>query len=646
MFYLPKLNYIEIREYSLYSCPLKIDFSKKLCVVYGTNGTGKSTLLQAILFAIVGPYKQGLKTTTRNLDRKDSRPVYAKDFFMNRVVNVDSNNVPEIEVSFSLANNHDVRVVHSLKDCKLLSAYIDGDEIGGRIEEYQKYEKQYSLYLGNKNKINKLMDYKIWKYQDKIAELSRLPGGFNTLISMFTDVMFFDESRQYTFWRESTQDVIIGKYILDAKSYEDYLEAKRKTKAAESIYKKKSETANFMKKFFENERKNTSFSSPSINNRIEILNLSEEIDSLNNDLDRITDEFISINKNVLSTYNNLKELEEELRKLDITWYSNFLNPSYKKFYDENYPLMLKEVCPACGKKHYFNLLDSGNCIFCGEKLDTEQAIDVLEVDKVKKKLKSEIIEKRKTYEENIKELDSLEMESKEIKGKIQGLEEKKRLLELQTRIEKDPILNHDEERIQRAQNEREIARKEYSKYQSIEREKSKFLEEEFAERFEEFKNTFLKYAYAFYGRDHDVDISLPFREEESLENAMLCFKLDGKERSGAEMLSESQRIFTDLTFRFSVLSCYHDYSFFIFETPDSTLDVFHEYSAKKTLETYIDGNNNLIVSVNARKSTLVSDMVNDLGIENVNVIDLTKISCLANVDNKMTFEDYIKMENI
>lgn len=646
MFYLPKPSYVEIRGYGLYACPLRIDFSKKLCVVYGTNGTGKSTLLQAILFSIIGPYKQGLKTTTRNFDRKDSRPVYSRNFFFDRVAIENLNDSPEIEAYFSLGPNHDVKVIHSLKDCKLIYADIDGIEIEGEIEDYQKYEKKYSLYLGNKKNINKLVNYKIWKYQEKIAELSGLPGGFNTLISMFTDVMFFDESRQYTFWKESTQDVIIGKYILDAKSYEDYMEAKRKTKASESIYKKKSETANFMKKFFEREKQKAVAPSSNIDNKLKILNLEEEIDQLNNELNNVTDEYMSIQRDILSLYTDIKIAQEKLKKLDVSWCSNFLTPTYKKFYDENYPIMIKGVCPACGKEHDFDLSSSNQCIFCQESLDIASEIDIFEIDKSKKILKEEISEKNKVYQNDAERMDSLKNESDHIKIKIQELEEEKQSLEVQNRPETDPFFKHDEERITKALQEREDARKEYLKNQGIEREKSKFLEEEFEERFEEYKITFLKYAVAFYGKNHRVDLSLPFRGEDALENAMLCFKLDGKERSSAEMLSESQRIFTDLAFRFSILSCYHDYSFFVFETPDSTLDVFHENNAKKTLETYISGNNNLIVSVNARKSTLVADMIESLGLNNVNIIDLTLISNLSDSESIMTFDDYIKRDSI
>ena len=166
---------------------------------------------------------------------------------------------------------------------------------------------------------------------------------------------------------------------------------------------------------------------------------------------------------------------------------------------------------------------------------------------------------------------------------------------------------------------------------------------QFVQRFGEYRSSFLKFASAFYGDLHSIDLYMPFREENTLTDAMMHFKLDGQERLDSYQLSESQRIFTDLAFRFSVLSCYHKYSFFVFETPDSTLDIYHEENAKKTLEAYIKEGNTLIISVNARKSTLVADMLKDLDETDVSVIDLTLISSLSSNINTMTFDEYVKM---
>ena len=41
-FPLMSLESVEIDNYDLYKCPLTFDFSKKLNIIFGTNGTGKN----------------------------------------------------------------------------------------------------------------------------------------------------------------------------------------------------------------------------------------------------------------------------------------------------------------------------------------------------------------------------------------------------------------------------------------------------------------------------------------------------------------------------------------------------------------------------------------------------------------------------
>lgn len=637
MFHLPKLNYIEIRNYNLYKCPLRIDFSKPLCIVYGTNGTGKSTLLQIILFSIIGPYKEGLKTTTRNYIRRDSRPCYPDRFFSARVLN-DSSEEAVVEVSFTI-NSHSVLVIHSLETCMLIKAVIDADLIEGESIEYKKYEQIYASDPNNK----KLKLYNIWHYQQKVAELTGLPGGFNTLISMFTDVMFFDEGRHYTFWKSSTQEIIIGKYILDTNSYEDYLEIKRTTKHLESVYKKRSETLNYMHNFLKKEKeKLEKKTETAIDTRLKIVSIQEDIDNLKLDIEQLQDSFLSKRKEYMQKYDEIKRKEAELKGFDNDWDKSFFTPTYNSFFQDNYLIMKKGICPACGQDHNFGDLPEDKCILCGALLNKENCDDILSLDMKIKTLHNELVRLHKEKDELDLEIEDIKTNVDKKKNEIEQLEVNKYSLEILTKPESDPISIRDQQRLNVAQQERAEALRILTENKKLEEEKSKNLEMQFVQRFGEYRSSFLKFASAFYGDLHSIDLYMPFREENTLTDAMMHFKLDGQERLDSYQLSESQRIFTDLAFRFSVLSCYHKYSFFVFETPDSTLDIYHEENAKKTLEAYIKEGNTLIISVNARKSTLVADMLKDLDETDVSVIDLTLISSLSSNINTMTFDEYVK----
>src|SRR5690606_21182957 len=134
----------------------------------------------------------------------------------------------------------------------------------------------------------------------------------------------------------------------------------------------------------------------------------------------------------------------------------------------------------------------------------------------------------------------------------------------------------------------------YNSSKKEEEKMRKVIENSLVLKFNSFRSSFLKYASSFFGDTHTEDLTLPFSDENSFDKLMIKFKLDGKNRDESYMLSESQRIFTDLAFRFSVLTTFHDNSFFICETPDSTLDMFHEENAVKTFEVYINKGNSLI----------------------------------------------------
>jgi hypothetical protein len=128
----------------------------------------------------------------------------------------------------------------------------------------------------------------------------------------------------------------------------------------------------------------------------------------------------------------------------------------------------------------------------------------------------------------------------------------------------------------------------------------------------------------------------------SMDDLMIQFSLDNKTRDESYMLSESQRIFTDLAFRFAVLTTYHTNSFFICETPDSTLDKYHEDKAAKTFGAYVRNRNTLIMSANVRQSKLISNLIKLFGQNMCNIINLTQLSNLAtSIDRVPEFLDEV-----
>ncbi|HFU4238142.1 TPA: hypothetical protein ACGPAW_002077, partial [Streptococcus suis] len=64
---------------------------------------------------------------------------------------------------------------------------------------------------------------------------------------------------------------------------------------------------------------------------------------------------------------------------------------------------------------------------------------------------------------------------------------------------------------------------------------------------------------------------------------------------------------------------------FLCETPDSSLDLYHEKNAVATLKYYINKGNSLFITSNERSSYLIDGLMVEYG-DVVNIIDLTKLS--------------------
>ncbi|GEM_PF-931644 len=640
-FYLPNIKRVGIYNYSLYECPLVIDFSSKLNIIYGTNGTGKSTLLMMLLFSIVGPYRGGIKTKVRKEQRRDNRPIYDESFFKDRTI--DYSDDSRIVSEFCI-NKDEYVVTHSLVDGKLLSASVNNIPLSGKVVTYRTYETRYfKPQPDDSNNTNEeLKEYLIYSYQNKLKESTGLPGGVNTLISMLLDVMFFDEGRKLTFWDSNLQETIIGKYIVDADFYESYCEQKLNSKALESAYKKKSETLNYMSKFFEKEKKEKNLSLDELQEvtlRIELNNIENEIEKLEST--RNNDQVLYERKNneLLTLSQKEESYKEKNAELDDKWYSNLFPDQYDTYYKRFSNRMVDGVCPICGNIHEFEL-KTEDCIMCKEKLMLKETTDLVKID-IERKNNQTLLSQLKISIKQLKaEMEEIKKRIDLSRTKISQKNSRKNQIEIHLNPEKDSSNDSDSKRLEKARLERDEALAVFNSSKKKEEEMRRVIEENLVDNFSTFKSSFLRYADSFFGENHIEDLSLPFNEENSIENLMIKFNLDGKDRDESYMLSESQRIFTDLSFRFSVLTTFHDNSFFICETPDSTLDMFHEEKAVKTFEVYINKGNSLILTANARKSSLVSKLYNMYKSAGVNVVDLTQLSKLA-LSEMFSFNSYI-----
>lgn len=397
-----------------------------------------------------------------------------------------------------------------------------------------------------------------------------------------------------------------------------------------------------MSKFFEKE-KNQENSGEDQNSekdlRIELNTIETEIAKLEKSRSEDQGLYERKNNELLNQSRNEELLKEKISALEDKWYSNLFPSQYDTYYKRFSKRMIDGVCPICGKVHNFELLTE-NCIMCEEKLDLKETPDLVKIDIERKNNQNMLLQIKSSILQTKKELETIKKRIDDYRKRINENYVRKSEIEIHLKPDKNPVEDSDNKRLEKAKLERDEALLIYNSSKRQEEEMRKVIEDSLVDNFNSFKVSFIKYAKSFFGDAHREELSLPFSDENSLETLMIKFKLDGKDRDESYMLSESQRIFTDLAFRFSVLTTFHDKSFFICETPDSTLDMFHEEKAMKTFEIYINKGNSLILTANARKSTLVSKLYHLFDPNEVNIVDLTQLSKLA-LNQQYSFKSYI-----
>ena len=107
--------------------------------------------------------------------------------------------------------------------------------------------------------------------------------------------------------------------------------------------------------------------------------------------------------------------------------------------------------------------------------------------------------------------------------------------------------------------------------------------------------------------------------------------IDGKVRKQEESLSESQRFFVDHSFRMSILTFfYQSPSFYIVETPDSSLDLSYEKNAAEVFLQFLRKPNIVIVTSNLNNSSFIDHLISEHGIRlsMVGLLDIAKQSSI------------------
>ncbi len=650
--YLPELLSINIKNYTLYPNGLDytFEFVKGANLVLGGNGMGKTTFVNIIRFAILGLYKKPFGyTRTYQGNIIEKRQLFPQKYFSSRMDDsVRTDTSPTVSISMKI-NNIRVELTRDLSSITLTKLKVDGIEVLGNLIDQVNYEK-----LSDIEKKDTLP----YKYENIIKTNTNLE--FDDLIFFVNEVLFFGEDHKTILWNDEgffpdVQSELFNKYFNDPDLDKKRQEAIRKAKYFDSLSRHISEDIRAINKVLSKmkEAPVTDHSTNKENIAFTLIDLKAELARMNTKLETIQKERVSksqhisllqndINKISLSVNDNDKQLtqiEEELNS--HIWET--VHPLYHIFIKN---IQLNHVCPMCshpnGELVERVTNEQNNCFVCGTPISTNTDTDIIlrkqfeEISVERKSLYQSINSKKQKIQNIEQEIINLDSEFSNIESRKREIQQNIRELEYENVMSDNsqnsiqPFLDE----VNSLTQQKEYYQKQRDEQYDIVTSISNEIEDIITANVQAFSSIFSQYAGKFLG----VPCELTYMKQVRDSNKRFYPIIDGKVRFYEEEMSESQRFFVDHSFRMSILTFFYKTpSFYIVETPDSSLDISYEGNAASVFAEFLKKPNSLIITSNLNNSLFIEHLLNqkdiDLGI--VGLLEIAKQSTIQNTNEQL-----------
>ncbi len=634
--FLPTLKRVKISNYSLYNSDIDYEFIDGLNLIIGGNGVGKTTFISIVKYALIGLYKKDLDVKVYKGEKRLIRGKYANcnTYFRNRTSGKATDKDGCVELWFLINDTH-FYVKRSLYNAQILEATYTKNEIIHRIEGESVRQDLYKGYETTDNTeeyVNNLQ----YNYEKLVAQETNL-ADFDDFIFFVNQILLFGESRETVLWSKEVQERILSSFLNDASLEKKRKEYSLEAKYQDSIARHKQEEIKAIVRVIK-QIKGVDYEKNDTNRSK--ISLVEEIERLENKEESIHDAREELQRKISVVYRDVSEFshkindkEKEKERLENQFNREYwpgINPKYS-VYKRQY--IGNRICPICNADlKEAKLMDEiGKCFFCHTSIDVNSNESV-ELEKINDELNL-LMEERNKYEKNIldyeQELKKLDSEYRKIKVQLFNKQNEMRLLErtqntdnTQNESSYMAMLN----RIDELTIDKEHASKMSEKYQNECQKIMRNIEENMLDITRNISDIFGEFAGAF--------MKLPcFLTLEKIRDSKMKLFLpviDNKTRYDAEELSESQRFFVDYSFRMSILSFFYDCaSFYICETPDSSLDISYEENAVDIFMKYLEKPNSLILTSNLNNSTFIKCVLERASRKKVlNLLKYGKISAV------------------
>ncbi len=632
--FLPTLKTLRIKNYSLYpnaeGLEIRYNFVEGINLIIGGNGVGKTTFLNILKYALLGLYKKEIDVKRRAVKgkeyRSDKRTNLPYDYFRNRTDDAaDYNETAEVTLTFSLGKKS-IEVTRNLFEPKIVSAKTVVGEKATTLTGSVIKQKDYDL-LFNDNETLEVAEKTLQgQYEKIVGEFSGFEY-FDNLIFIVNEVLFFNESRKTIMWDSKIQHNLSSKFLIDPEKDREKEELERNGKYFNSLSRHKSEEGKAIRRMLD------SFDGTQ-DNSVEYKTLMEAIEAQKDTIASIFNSIETTHKdrNVLqykinacySDKNKTIKIIDVLNSEKIVEERNLyadafeqLTPKYHEYYEF---LKTSADCPLCnqqmgGELHTKLISHPHNCIFCNAVI-RESGQAHTDIDAIDKKLE----DLHQLLHNKEKEILALESDLKELDKTFSDLSVKQNKAAVTLREYEFKFQKYQSEDTDAGETELKIMTSRLDelnkeKEENLKKSKTAYdrariigleIDEQLTSRRIELSNIFDNYSGLFLGQS----CSLVFEDPRDGDGKRYLPKINGKVRHNEDELSESQRFFVDQAFRMSLISLLNEgTSFFMCETPDSSLDISYEQNAAKIFLKYIENPNTLILTSNLNNSEFLEYIV-------------------------------------
>lgn len=646
--YLPELLSISIKNYTLYPNGLdySYDFVKGVNLILGGNGMGKTTFVNIIKFGLIGLYKKAKDLTRTYLDRAIvKRLLYPSNYFSARgdeTIPVDGEAM--VTLHFAIKETHFI-VSRSLETGCLLSVTINGVDLGGQIIDEERYERL---------DVKEREHYLLFSYEKSIEENSNLT--FDDLIFFVNEILFFGESHSTVLWnngidgRTDVQNELFNKYFNEPDLDLERQEMQRQAKYYDSLSRHRSEDIRVLNKLVAKINatlaNNMEISSPTVDIvavKSQLEAISEDIFAIRSKQAALENEISIIQGEINRSSMHASRLDEDKKRIEREMNASLwetLHPQYDVFVKN---IQMNHLCPMCSHEAE-QLLEKINeatthCFMCGNDIHQSASSELITQYKAvtleHKNIYQSIANKQRKIRALEDVLVQLDKDFREKDLLKRSLLQQLRELEFKrsSSTEPDKLQALDDER-NRLETEKNYNQKKSVECAAKAQELTNRIEEEILSNVSRFSALFSSYAEHFLG----VPCSLEYAKYEGDDFKRFYPVIEGKLRRQEESLSESQRFFVDHSFRMSVLSFfYQSPSFYIVETPDSSLDLSYEKNAAGVFMQFLKKPNIIIVTSNLNNSSFVNYLTSDSSVcfSMVGLPDIAKKSAVQGANEEI-----------